>query len=151
MSARQVHRATDISYPRGLVVAQEVVGDANAAVERFPEAEDAYVDSIRTAETMGMLRDMLGMMAKLAGVWSSTGRKIDAVELLAAVCADPVSTQQMFSGSASIRDNALGALDSIRSELSESEYDEAFERGSSTPFDSAVNVLLGRASAPTPA
>jgi hypothetical protein len=99
---------------------------------------------------MGMLRDMLGMMAKLAGVWSSTGRKIEAVELLAMVCADPISTQQMFSGSASIRDSALEALESIQPELSESEYSEAFGRGSSTSFDSAVNVLLGRASAPTP-
>ena len=43
----------------------------------------------------------------------------------------------------------LKALESIRPELSESEYDEAFERGSSTSFDSAVNVLLGRTSAPT--
>ncbi len=150
LSARQVRRATDINYPRGMVVAQEVVGDANAAVERFPEAEDAYIDSIRTAETMGMLRDMLGMMAKLAGVWSSTGRKIEAVELLATVCADPVSTQQMFSGSASIRDNALEALESIRPELGESDYESAFDKGSSTSFDSAVNALLGRASASTP-
>ena len=151
LSARQVEKATDIRYPRGSVVAQEVVGDANAAVDRFTEAEAAYIDSIRTAETMGMLRDMLGIMAKLADVWSSTGKQEEAVALLAAVCADPISSQQMFSGSASIKDNALASLESIRAEISGSEYEAAFERGSSTSFDSAVNALLGRVSAAGPA
>jgi predicted ATPase/class 3 adenylate cyclase len=146
-SALQVERAKAIDYPRGSVIAQEVIGDANVAIEQFPAAEAAYVDSLRTAEQMGMIRDMLGLMAKLAGVRSSTGHNQGAVEMLATVCADPISTQQMFSGSASIRENATQALESIRAEMDESDYSAAFERGSATSFDEAVNVLLGRASA----
>ncbi len=150
-SAHQVERAMEIAYPRGSVVAQEVIGDANVAIERFAAAEAAYIDSLRTAEQMGMIRDMLGLMAKIARVRSATGSNDGAVAMLATVCADPISTQQMFSGSASIRDDAVATLETIRAEMDEAEYAAAFDRGSSTSFDEAVNVLLGRVAATTPA
>lgn len=147
LSALQVERAKEVGYPRGSVIAQEVIGDANVAINQFDAAEDAYVDSLRTAEQMGMVRDMLGLMRKIAGVWSSTGREGDAVAVLATVCADSISTQQMFSESVSIRDAATGALESIRTHMDATEYTAAFDRGSATSFDETVNSLLGRTSA----
>jgi predicted ATPase len=150
LSARQMQRAREIRYPRGLVIAQEVTGDANVAVKHYSDAEAAYVDGLRTAETMGMVRDMLGLMSKIAQLWASTGKKAEAVELLATVCADPISNQQAFSGTTSIREGALSALEGIRADLGDSAYESAFQLGSSTSFDAAVNILVGRVRDPQP-
>jgi tetratricopeptide (TPR) repeat protein len=150
-SARQVERADAIRYPRGSVVAHEMIGDTNIALERFDAAEDAYVDSIRTSETMGMIRDMLGLMVKIAGARVSVGREADAVEMLATVIADPTSTEQVFTQKMSIRENATATLDDIRIGMDEAEYASAYERGTATSFDDVVSVLLGRSTASTAA
>ncbi len=150
-SARQVQRAEAIQYPRGSVVAHEMMGDTNLSLERFEAAEAAYVDSIRTAETMGMIREMLGIMVKISQTRVSVGRNAEAVEMLATVAANPISTEQVFTESISIRENANAVLDDIRTGLGEAEYTDAYERGTSASFDQMVNVLLGRATAATPA
>ena len=128
-----------------------MIGDTNISLERFDAAEDAYIDSIRTSETMGMIREMLGLMVKISEARVSVGREADAVEMLATVIADPTSTEQVFTQNISIMENARSILDDIRTDMDEAEYASAYERGTASSFDDAVNVLLGRATAFTPA
>lgn len=144
LAAKQVERASEIGYPRGLVVAQEIVGDANVAIGVFEDAESAYVDSLRTAEQMGMVRDMLGHISKIARVRSSIGRVEDAVEMLAMVQKNPNSSGQLFGSADSIRHQADAALEVLRSTMDSAEFEAAVERGSTTMFDETVNEILGR-------
>jgi hypothetical protein len=91
---------------------------------------------------MGMVRDMLGMMTKIAGVRSELGRPLDAVEMLATVCAEPISALQPFTANTPIRDTASGALEQLRGQLDPQDYEAAHIRGLATPFDVAAKVLL---------
>jgi hypothetical protein len=141
-----MERAQGIKYPRGSVIAQESSGDANLAIGRFEAAETAYVAGIRTAEQMGMTKDMLGLMSKVASVWSASGRSDEAVAMLATVSADPGSTQQMFSGTGSIRETSTEMLKGVKVGMDADEYAAAFARGAAISFDDAVNALLGRTS-----
>lgn len=144
LSTRQMQRAQAIGYPRGSVIAQESSGDANLAIGRYDAAQTAYIASIGTAEQMGMTKDMLGLMSKLAGVWSASHRNDDAVAMLATISLDPTSTQQMFSGTGSIRETSIAMLEEISLAMDSDAYEAAYALGATRSFDDAVNALLGR-------
>ncbi len=141
---KQVGRSEEIGYLRGLVVAYEGLGDANAAAKQFEAAETALINSVLVAEQMGMTRDMLNTMTKIAKTRSAMGRNVEAVELLASICANPISEQQAWIETQPIRAIAVDALADVRSRLDDAEYQAAYERGRTTSFDATVNELLGR-------
>jgi predicted ATPase/class 3 adenylate cyclase len=141
---RQVNRTEEIGYFRGLAVAYEGLGEANEAAGLLDAAEEAFIRSVRASEQMGMLPDMLNLMMKTARVRASMGRDTEVVELLAAVCANPISEQQPFTERVPIRENAVLILDQVRSGIDSGVYDDAFEAGESASFDSVLNELLGR-------
>ena len=87
----------DLGYIRGTMVNLEGLGDANIAAGRFEAAEQAFIEGMATADKMGMVRDMLGMMAKIAKVRAARGLPAEAVEMLATVLAQPISAQQPFT------------------------------------------------------
>jgi hypothetical protein len=140
----QVQVAGEIGYLRGLVVAQEGLGDANVAAGRLEAAEEAFVHSVEVAEQMGMVRDMLNLMTKIAMARSAMGRHADATELLANVCASPISEQQAWTETEPIRDIASKALEEACGHLGDDTYRAAHERGRSVSFEAMVNDLLGR-------
>ena len=140
--ARQVARAEEIGYLRGKVVAFEGLGDASVAAGRLDAAETAFVRGIEVAEQMGMVRDMLGMMTKVANVWSAMERRPEAVELLGSVCADPISAQQPFTANVPIADTAASMLADLRAHLDEDEYESAHSRGMAKPYDVAAKQLM---------
>ncbi|MCL1601054.1 MAG: tetratricopeptide repeat protein, partial [Actinomycetia bacterium] len=144
MYTRQVDRATSIGYTRGLAVAYEGLGEANEAAGLLDEAESAFIRSVRAAEQMGMAPDMLNLMMKTARVRAAMNRDTDAVELLAAVCANPISEKQPFTELVPIRENAASILDEVRSRIDSGVYDDALARGECAAFDSVLNELLGR-------
>jgi hypothetical protein len=127
-----------------LAVAYEGLGEANEAAGLLDAAEEAFIRSVRASEQMGMLPDMLNLMMKTARVRALMGRDTDVVELLAAVCANPISEQQPFTERVPIRENAVLILDQVRSGIDSGVYDDAFEAGESASFDSVLNELLGR-------
>lgn len=142
LHTRQVARCREIGYMRGTMVALEGLGEANVAAGRFDAAERAFVDGMATADKMGMIRDMLGMMAKIAKVRAATGSPAEAVEMLATVHAEPTSAQQPFTANTPIKDIAAEALDDLRKTLEPMEYSEALARGTSTPFEVAAKHLM---------
>jgi len=148
---RQVGRADQIGYLRGLTVAHEGLGEANVAAEHFEEAETAFVHSAQVAEQMGMVPDMLNLMTKIAKVRAALGRDSDAVELLATVCANPISEQQPFTETIPIREAASAVLDDIRVRLDADVYEAAIAQGKTASFDAVFNQLLGRTSDVVPA
>ena len=139
---RQVARADAIGYRRGKVVALEGLGDARAAAGLYADAEAAFAEGIKLAEQMGMVRDLLGMMTKTAAARAAAGRDAEAVELLATVCAEPVSSQQLFTAEIPIRDMAHSVLADIRGRLDAHEFVAAEKRGAARPYDAAAKELI---------
>ncbi len=140
--ARQVSACRDIGYMRGTMVALEGLGEANVAAGRFEEAERAFIEGVESADKMGMIRDMLGLMAKIAKVRAARGQTAAAVELLGTVLAEPRSAQQPFTANTPIKDVAAEALDGLRDALSPDVYSAALDRGTSTPFEVAAKELM---------
>ncbi|MGD2102750.1 MAG: adenylate/guanylate cyclase domain-containing protein [Acidimicrobiia bacterium] len=138
---RQVDVTEGIDYLRGRVVAFEGLGDANMAAGRHDDASVAYARSMVTADQMAMVADILGLMTKIGGVWGSHNRRIEAVELLSTVCAEPMSSHMTFSYTSPIRDTATGHLQMLESELDEAEYLEAATVGAARPWDVAAKKL----------
>jgi hypothetical protein len=127
------------------MVELEGLGEANVAADRFKAAEQAFIEGMATAEKMGMVTDMLGMMTKIAKVRAVMGRPVEAVEMLATVLAQPISTQQPLTDNTPIKDSAARALDDLRDALGPEERSAALARGTSTPFEVAAKELIARA------
>jgi predicted ATPase/class 3 adenylate cyclase len=142
LHTRQVARCRDIGYMRGTMVALEGLGDANVTAGRFAAAEQAFIEGIVTADKMGMAKDMLGMMAKIAKVRAAMGQTAAAVELLATVLEEPISAQQPFTANTPIKDVAAEALHGLRDALSPDVYSAALNRGRSTLFEVAAKELM---------
>ena len=143
LHSRQVEDCHQIGYMRGTMVALEGLGEANVAAGMFGAAERAFVDAMATADKMGMVRDMLGMMVKIARVRAATGRLAEAVAMLSTVCAEPRSALQPFTANTPIRDMADVALDECRGALGAQEFASAEARGTSMPFEVAAKELMG--------
>jgi hypothetical protein len=95
-----------------------------------------------TADKMGMVKDMLGLMTKIAKARGAIGRNTEAVETLVTVLADPRSSQQPFTANIPIRDIAAEALEDLRGTMDPDAYSEALARGTSTPFEVAAKELM---------
>jgi hypothetical protein len=142
---RQVARAEELGYLRGRVVGLEGLGDANVAAGRPLDARTAYLKSLTTADQMGMVADMLGLMTKIGGVLASEGRLSEAVEMLSTVCIEPISNQMTFNYTSPIRETALATLKEVETEMDESAYREATRRGSAREWEVVAKELMDTA------
>lgn len=142
-------RASQLGAVRVLQMSATGLGDANMAAGNFAAAETAYIESLTTSEQMGMVREMLSVLRRLAEIRAATGRKREAVELLATVLADPASAQQAVFDGALTSDSATAALDDLREELDPEEFAAAHAAGTSRSYDIAAKELIGtRSTAP---
>ena len=138
---RQAERAQGVKHLRIATAALEGLGEAYVAAGKFDLAESAFIDSLAAADQVGMVRDTLGLMTKIARVRASTGLSSEAVELLATVVAEPLSAQQFLTEAVPINQTATKALDGIRQDLPEEEFAAAYDRGSARSLDVAVKEL----------
>jgi predicted ATPase/class 3 adenylate cyclase len=140
--ARQVSRTREIGYRRGLMVGLEGLGQANFAAGELEAAETAFIESLAAAEEMGMIPDMLGMIVKVAKVRGLMTRYVSAVELLATVLAEPMSSQSTMSDTITIEEMATASLNELKENVEPEELSAAKSRGTSTPYDVATKELL---------
>lgn len=140
--ARQVALCQKISFVRGTMVSMDGLGEANVAAGRLQAAEAAFIEGMATAGQIGMVRDVLSMMTKVARVWILQERLIDATELLATVLAEPTSVHQPFTDSVPIKESASEALLELEEKLGLEVYAAAFSRGTSRSYDSVARELL---------
>jgi hypothetical protein len=124
------------------MVALEGLGQANLAAEQLDAAERAFIESLGAAEEMGMVADMLGMIAKVANVRGHMNRGEEAVELLATVLAEPMRSQSTISDTITIEEMATAWLDGLESQLDPSEFSAARSRGTAKPYEVATKELL---------
>jgi len=134
----------EIGYLRGQVESYSGLGEAATAVGRYDEAEHALVEALRISEQMGMLVDMVSLLASIASAKSAQGDPTSAVALLTHVIEHPLSERQPFTVNASIREIAEGSLVAARAQLDGAEYETAVITGRGLQFEAIVNELLGR-------
>jgi tetratricopeptide (TPR) repeat protein len=139
----QVARCRKLSYVRGIMVSLEGLGEANVAAGRLDAAEQAFIEGIAAAEQMGMVRDMLNMMIKVAKVRGQRGQPFEAVELLATVLAEPTSVHKPFTDTTPINQAASAALAELEEELDPEAYASAYARGYERPYAVAADQLIG--------
>ncbi|MGD2157615.1 MAG: adenylate/guanylate cyclase domain-containing protein [Anaerolineales bacterium] len=149
--AEQVARCREISFVRGTMVSLEGLGEANVAAGRLEAAETAFIEGMAAAEKMGMVRDMLNMMTKVAKVRAQRGQLFEAVELLATVLSEPTSVHQPFTDSTPINEIASAALSELEGELDPDAYARAYASGAKRPYDEAAKQLLDKVAYTGPA
>jgi predicted ATPase/class 3 adenylate cyclase len=136
--ARQVSLCREMSFVRGTMVSMDGLGEAYVSAGKLESAEAAFLEGMATAGEMGMVRDMLSMMTKVAKVWILQGRYSEAVELLATVLAEPTSVQKPFTGDAPINETASAALAKLEEMLDEEAFVAARSRGTEQSYDLAA-------------
>ena len=118
------------------------LAEANVAAGDLRAGEAAYIGSLAAAERVSMVREMLGMMTKIARIRADVGQKLEAVELLATVLAEPRNVQRLFTDNAPIHEIASAVLTELQKELDPNEYSAAHARGTSRPYDVAAKELI---------
>jgi hypothetical protein len=118
------------------------LAEANVAAGDLRAAETAFIGSLAAAERVGMVREMLGMVTRIARIRGAVGQKQEAVELLSTVLAEPTSVQRLFTDNAPISEIASAALSELQEELDPNEYSAAHARGTLRPYDVAAKELI---------
>jgi hypothetical protein len=124
------------------MVSLDGLGEANVAAGRLEAAESAFVEGMAAAWRLGMVRDVLSMMTKLARVWALQGRSAEAVELLGTVLAEPASMHQPLTENVPVKETAQAALASLKNELDAVVYERAWTAGGTRTYDGALKELL---------
>ena len=140
---RSVKMSQELGHTRGMQVALHRLGEAHVAVGNLEAAEKAFIESLAAAEQMSMLREMVGMLGKIATVRALTGRQVDAVELNATVISHPGSGQSLLTATETIGEGAAAELVALERKMDPHEYAAAFARGTATPYDVAAKELIG--------
>ncbi len=139
---RSTDRARQIGALRVLQMSSAGLGDANLAVGNFSAADAAFIESLSYSEQMGMVAQMLSIMTKIAQIRSQTGKKGEAVEILASVVAEPASAFQAIFDSRPTNESAMAALDALEREMDRDEFSQAHETGTSKPYDVVIKELI---------
>jgi len=148
---RAIELARDLGYPRAMQIGSQGLGEAHAAAGELDDADEAFLDALALSEQMGLVREMAGMMTKVAAVRVEMGKKEEAVEILACVIADPISGQQLVTENAPISDTAEEALARLEEELDPKAHAAAYARGSAKSIDVGAKELLAGRRPPTAA
>jgi predicted ATPase/class 3 adenylate cyclase len=142
--AKQVSLCREISFVRGTMVSMDGLGEAYVSAGKLESAEAAFLEGMATAGKMGMVRDMLSMMTKVAKVWMLQGRYVEAVELLTTVLGEPTSVQKPFTDDVPINETASAALSNLENMLDEEAFGAAQLRGMERSYDAAAREMLRR-------
>jgi predicted ATPase/class 3 adenylate cyclase len=142
LNKRSVERSREIGHLRSLQLSLTGLGVANLEIGDFDAAEAALLEDLAVAERMGLVREVLQVLIQLARVRSATGRPGEAVELLAAVIAEPMSSNQTVWETSSLKEIATEAVTELESSLDVDEFSSRNEAGTAKPYQVAVKELL---------
>ncbi len=142
--SRSVERGRRLGALRAIQYSLTGLGDANAGAGKLEAAETAFVEGIATSEQMGLVREMLAMITKVARIRAATGDEREAVEILATILAEPSSAEHpigMFE-STTIAEAASAAMEDLQKELDPDEFSSAHAAGTSRPYDVVAKELI---------
>ena len=137
-----VERSGTIGHLRSLQLSLTGLGAASLEMGDFDAAEAALLEDLAIAERMGLVREMLQVLIQLARVRSATSRAGEAVELLAAVIAEPMSATQTVWEANSLKEIATETMAELKSSLNAAEFSSRNEAGTAKPYQVALKELL---------
>jgi predicted ATPase/class 3 adenylate cyclase len=138
----QVEIAREAGYPRAVAIALDGLGGSYAAAGDLDAAWDSLLEGLDLYEQMGLVVEVASVVVKIAGVQAGVGNEESAVEVLASVLSDPISSRQGPMDETVIADLATAALAEIQQRLESDVYAAAHARGSATPLPVMVKELL---------
>jgi len=138
---RCLKTSEEVGYRWGTANACKYLGQMALSLNETAEAETYLLRSLKIADDIGMGRDQVNLLCDLARVRMVENRLEGAVELLAAVLQHPASRLHRLGGG-SVRDRAQELLETLRTGLSNANYDAAWRRGNVLDFDQVVMGLL---------
>jgi predicted ATPase/class 3 adenylate cyclase len=142
LNTRSVVRSRGIGHLRSLQLSLTGLGVANLEIGDFDAAEEALIEDLAISERMGLIRELLQVLIQLARVRSATGRAGEAVELLATVIAEPMSSNQTVWETSSLKEIAVEEVTELESSLDSAESSSRREAGTAKPYQVAVKELL---------
>jgi len=142
LQSRQVEIARGAGYPRAVAIALEGLGVSYAAAGDLGEASDSLVRGLDLYVQVGLVVEQASVAVKIAGVQARMGDDELAVELLASVLADPISSRQSPMDPSVIADLATAALTESEDRLEPDVYAAAHARGAATALPVKVKELL---------
>jgi predicted ATPase len=116
-----------------------------ALMEKDPgQAQPFFLKSLRISQECGQTREMLSSLLDLTDVYIAQGNLDDALELLAVVLNHPASEQSTLNLNrpGRLRDAAEKLRSKIESQLDQSLYQSAWERGQRQRLADAVAQIL---------
>jgi ATP/maltotriose-dependent transcriptional regulator MalT len=138
----QVEIAREAGYPRAVALALDGLGGSYAAASDLEAAGAALLEGLALYEQMGLVVEVASVVVKIAGVQAGVGDEEAAVEVLASVLSDPISSRQSPMDETVIAELATAALAEIQQRLESDVYSAAHARGSATPLPVMVKELL---------
>lgn len=144
---RSVERSGEIGHLRSLQLSLTGLGTASLELRDFKGAEQAFLEGLSVSERMGLTREVLQVLIQLARVRAATNRAGEAVELLAAVTAEPMSSNRTLWETSSLNEIASTALAGLESTLDTDEFASRHEAGTTKPYQVVVKELLEQLSA----
>jgi ATP/maltotriose-dependent transcriptional regulator MalT len=139
---RQVEIARGAGYPRAVAIALDGLGASYAAAGDLGEASDALLRGLDLYVQVGLVVEQASVAVKIAGVQARMGDDEVAVELLASVLADPISSRQSPMDQTVIEDLATAALAESEDRLEPDVYAAAHARGAAMALAVKVKELL---------
>jgi predicted ATPase len=133
-----------IGYRRAIQFSLQQLGDERTNTGELDRAESAFVESLAMSEQMGSVPEMAELLVRVARVRSETGRKDEAVTILAGVLTDPVSDQSTLVSTTSIRQSATELIEELRKDLDADHFEELYVVGSAAGIANATKSLLAR-------
>ena len=115
---------------------------ANLAAGDLPGAEAAFIEGLTTSEQTGLVREMLSLILKIAGIRHATGEQREAVELFAAILAEPMSAQVALFDIKPLDETAADSLAEIQEMMDPDEYAAAYAIATLRSYDVAAKELI---------
>ena len=142
LNKRSVERSQEIGHLRSLQLSLTGLGVASLEIGDLDAAEAALIEDLAIAERMGLIREMLQVMIELAKVRSASSRTGEAVELLAGVIAEPMSSAQTVWEAQSLNEIATEATAGLESSLDADEFSSRKAAGTAKSYQVAIKELL---------
>jgi ATP/maltotriose-dependent transcriptional regulator MalT len=142
LQTRQVKIAEEAGYVRTVAIALEGLGGSYAAAGDLEAASDALLRSLDLYEQMGLVVEVAGVVVKIAGVRAAMSAEESAVELLASVLADPVSSRTNIIDQVVIGETASATLGETEERLDPKSFAAAHAHGAAIALPVMVKELL---------
>ncbi|MCB0213930.1 MAG: tetratricopeptide repeat protein, partial [Anaerolineae bacterium] len=141
---RSLSAAQALNYRRTTQHAYENLGNVAYYLGEFGQAETYFRLSLEVSEETGQKREMVALLYDLARAWAAQGKKREAVELLAVVLCNPLSSLPLLlrTEDTTLQEAGERLRVTLEADLDPQTYQAAWSTGQSQQLEAVVVGLL---------